>query len=102
MPTDFQSSPGIPAGFIVLMVVVGLIGIGTAIWRFSVLRQGGLNPFVAKEQLEAKLAQSQMMEPAAPDKTVEERLAEVDDLLDRGVITAQERDAARAKIISGS
>lgn len=99
MPTD---SPGIPGWFIAIFVIVGIIAIGGAIWRAVVLRQGGLNPVVAKEQLESRLAQSQLMTPAPPEKTIEQRLAEIDDLKDRGVITEEEHAAARAKIISGS
>jgi len=94
-------SPGIPGWFIALFVIVGLCAIGGAIWRFSVLRSGGLNPFVAREQLEARLAQSQMMAPPPVEKTIEQRLAEIDDLRNRGVITAEEHSAGRAKIISG-
>ena len=99
MPSD---SPGIPGWFIAIFVIVGVIAIGGAIWRATVLRQGGLNPFVAKEQLESKLAQSQMMAPPSPERTTEQRLADIDDLRDRGVITEDEHSAARAKIISGS
>jgi hypothetical protein len=95
-------TPGIPGWFIALFVIVGIVGIVGAIWRFSVLRSGGLNPFVAREQLEAKLAQSQVLTPPAPQKSIEERLAEVDDLRNRGVITPEEHTAARAKIIAGS
>jgi hypothetical protein len=67
-----------------------------------VLRSGGLNRFVAREQLESRLAQSQLMSPPPAEKTVEQRLAEIDDLLDRGVITQEEHAQARVKIISGS
>jgi hypothetical protein len=102
MPTDFSTSPGIPGWFVVLFILFAIIGIGTAIWRFSVLRSGGLNPFVAKEQLEARLAQSQLMTPPDPVKSIEQRLAELDDLRDRGVISADEHAAARAKVISAS
>jgi hypothetical protein len=42
------------------------------------------------------------MAPAAPEKSVEQRLAEIDDLHDRGVISTDEHTAARAKIIAGS
>jgi hypothetical protein len=100
------SSPGIPSWFIALFVIVGIIAIGSAIWRFSVLRQGGLNPFVAREQLEARLAQSQLLRPPDPqpsrqEPSKEQRLAEVDDLFQRGIISAEEHSAGRAKIISG-
>ena len=103
MPTS--GSPGFPTGFIVLFVIVALIAVGGAIWRAVVLYRGGLNPMVAKEQLEARLAQSLKSGAAPvsgqPAKTVEERLAELDDLRERGVITAEERAAGRAKVIGG-
>jgi len=101
LPSDIQggASPGIPGWFIAIFVVFAIVGVGSAIWRFSVLRQGGLNPFVAREQIEAKLAQSQLLHPPPAEKSKEQRLAELDDLYQRGVITADERAAGRAKII---
>ena len=103
MPTS--DTPGIPSAFIALFVIVAIIAVGGAIWRAVVLSRGGLNPFVAKEQLEAQLAQN--LRNAAPPtsaqpvKATEERLTELDDLYKRGVITADERVAGRAKIIGG-
>lgn len=103
MPTS--SSPGIPSAFIVLVVVAVIIAVGGALWRAAVLRKGGLNPFVAKEQLEVQLSQN-LRNPAPltserPPRTIEERLAELDDLHERGVITTEERASARAKVIGG-
>jgi len=99
MPGD---TPGIPGWFIALFVIIAIAGIGTSIWRYSVLRSGGLNPIVAREQLEAKLNQTLTPAPPPPDaKSMEERLAELDDLHNRGVITADELSAGRAKIIAG-
>lgn len=99
---------GIPSWFIALFVIAALVGIGTSIWRYSVLRSGGLNPFVAREQLEAKLNQNLSAQPGPPGqpappsaKSVEERLAELTDLHSRGVITDEELAAGRAKIIGG-
>ena len=93
---------GIPAGFIAIFVVFGLISVGMAIWRFSVLRSGGLNPFVAKEQLEARLNQSQFMTPSStPPTSTEQRLAELEDLHRRGVISDEELAAGRTKAIEG-
>jgi hypothetical protein len=98
--------PGIPGWFIGLIVIIAVVGIGTSIWRYSVLRSGGLNPFVAREQLEARLNQNLSappgpLAPSAPPaaKSVEERLAELSDLHSRGVITDEELAAGRAKII---
>ena len=98
MPGD---GTGIPGWFIALFVIVGIAGIGTSIWRFSVLRSGGLNPFVAREQLEARLNQTLTAAPPAGNGSMEERLAELEDLHNRGVITGEELTAARAKIIAG-
>ncbi|HXB48920.1 MAG TPA: SHOCT domain-containing protein [Streptosporangiaceae bacterium] len=97
--------PGIPGWFIALFVIVALAGIGTSIWRYSVLRSGGLNPFVAKEQLEARLNQTLTTPPAPPSpraqgKSIEQRLAELGELHARGVITDEELAAGRAAIIA--
>jgi hypothetical protein len=93
---------GFPGWFIALFVMMGILIVGSSIWRFSVLRSGGLNPFVAREQLEARLNQSEMLKPpSAAEKSMEQRLAELDDLYQRGVITEAERAAGRAKIITG-
>ena len=94
MPTS--DTPGVPAWFIALWVLMGvflLIGIGLAIWHASVLRKGGLNPLIAEEQLKVQLAQN-LRNAAAPTsgqpaKTTEERLAELEVLYERGVITAE-------------
>jgi hypothetical protein len=105
-------SPGIPGWFIAIFVIVALVGVGTSIWRYSVLRSGGLNPFVAKEQLEARLNQSLTTPPSPPPTlipppppppatSIEQRLAELGDLHARGVITDDELAAGRAKIIAG-
>ena len=107
MPTD---SPGIPSAFISVFIIVVAIAVAGVIVRAvlvgrraEVLRKGGLDPLIAKEQLEAQLARHlrSSATPASgqPARTIEERLTELDDLHDRGVITAEERAAGRAKII---
>ncbi len=99
-------TPGIPGWFIALFVIFALVGVGTGIWRYTVLRSGGLNPFVAKEQLEARLNQTlttppEPPPPPAPAKSMEQRLADLGDLHARGVITDDELAAGRAAIIAG-
>jgi hypothetical protein len=59
-------TPGIPGWFIALFVILACAAIGTSIWRYSVLRSGGLNPFVAREQLEARL--NQRLAPPPPPR----------------------------------
>jgi hypothetical protein len=99
---------GIPSWFVALVVVVVLVGVGSSIWRYSVLRRGGLNPFVAREQLEARLNQTLSTppppaapQPPAPARSIEQRLAELGDLHARGVITDDELAAGRAAVIAG-
>ena len=109
MPTS--DTPGVPTWVIILFVAfaalagVGfLIGIGTSIRRASILRKAGLSPMFAREQLEAQLAQNLRNTgptPGRPVKTIEERLAELEDLHGRGVITPEELAAGRAKVIGG-
>jgi hypothetical protein len=107
------SAPGIPTGFVVMFViivilaVVGVIaGIATGRRRASVLRSGGLSPLYAREQLEVELAKNLRAAagppaPGQPAKTTEQRLAELDNLHERGVISGEERAAGRARIIGG-
>ena len=115
-----MSSDGFPPGlittFIVIAVIIVVLGVGMSVWKAAVLRRGGLNPFVAREQLEARLNQSMWAEPpAAPGtgatgttsastgaagKTKEDRLAEVMDLHERGIISDDELAAARTAIIN--
>jgi hypothetical protein len=68
-----DGSSGFPGWFIALFVIFGVIiltgfivAIARSIWQFSVLRSGGLNPLVAKEQLEARLNQRLTTPPAPP------------------------------------
>jgi hypothetical protein len=104
-----NSGTGIPGFFIAIVVIFGIVSVGIGIWRFSVLRSAGLNPFVAKEQVEARVYQSDMFVPntsAAPtapagQETLEQRLMQLQDLHYRGVISDEELTAARAKAISG-
>lgn len=100
-----SDAPGIPGVFIIFFVIVVVIAVTGAIVRAVTLARGGLNPVVAKEQLEVRLAENlksaATAAPSGPAKAIEERLAELDDLHDRGIITAEERAAGRAKIIAG-
>lgn len=108
-PSDTSGFPTwLVVAVVTLAVVVGIgfiIAIGSAIRRASILRQAGLSPMFAREQLEAQLAKN-LRNGAAPTsglpaKSIEERLAELEALYERGVITAEELAAGRAKVIGG-
>ncbi|HEX8304915.1 MAG TPA: SHOCT domain-containing protein [Jatrophihabitans sp.] len=85
-------------GAAVVLVVCGWIySAMTFIRNRQVLRQAGLDPMTAESQLAIRLMRSQALgEPSASS-----RLAELGDLRDRGLITAEEYDARRAQIIAG-
>jgi hypothetical protein len=84
-------------GVFTVAVIVGMV----VVWRKNAraLRAGGLDPLTAEAQLVTRVANSQMLAPAAQPATLEQRLAEVDDLARRGVISADELSAARARIL---
>ena len=98
---------GLPAGFIALFVIFAIVAIGGTIARFVYRSSKGLNPFFPQDQVEAKIVNSELLRPAEPAseppaETVERKLAELDDLHDRGVITDAEWHEARAKAISNT
>ena len=101
-------SPGIPGWFIGLIVIVAFVGIGSAIARGLYRQSRGVDPFFAKEQVEAAIVNSELLRPREahasetyqPNKSIEQRLRELDDLHSRGVISDEELHAARAKVLS--
>ena len=108
-PSSFDTF-GLVGTFIkVAFVVVGLLfaiaiirAIIYAPRRRKILRDAGLDPMMASVQMEARLANSALLAPAgSAAKTVEERLAELESLHGRGVISSEELRAARAKVLAG-
>jgi len=80
---------------IVMMVCIVVAGVVAVIRNRRVLRQAGLDPMTVESQLAVRLLRSQALsEPAAST-----RLAELDDLRNRGLITAEEYTTRRAEII---
>lgn len=103
---------GIPLVFVVflvflLAVVGGIVAVIIKNYRYAKSR--GYDPLTMETEMAARLMESQLMQPGSPSETapaastgtVEERLAEIDGLHERGVISAEERAAARAKILGG-
>ena len=98
-----DASPGIPGWFIGIFVIFALVGIGSAVARALYRQSRGVDPFFAKEQVEATIVNSELMRPREaepPHKSIEERLAELDDLHRRGVISEEEHISARAKVLA--
>jgi hypothetical protein len=94
----------IPTPFLVVfclvlaLVVAGFVVtfVGIAKGRRTLL-DAGIDPLTAQAQLAAKLMNSELLSPA---HTLEQRLAELDDLHRRGVISDEEHRTARAKALA--
>lgn len=84
--------------FVVLFVLVVAFMVTSATRGRRVLKQAGLDPLAAEAQLAARAAGSQLL---APQRSLEERLRELDDLRSRGVITDAEHATARATALAG-
>ena len=96
-------NPLLPDAFSVIFgVVVVIIVLGFGFVIFSIIRNAqkatelGHDPITMQTELAAKAIDSQALAPA---RTVEQRLAEVDDLLAAGTISTDEHAAARARIL---
>ncbi|WP_416395422.1 MULTISPECIES: SHOCT domain-containing protein [unclassified Curtobacterium] len=83
-------------------VVAAVIGLGfvaivvTVVLRSARMAKRGQNPFTMQEDLAYQAMQSRTL---APEKSLEQRLAELDDLHARGVISDDEYRAARAEAL---
>jgi len=111
--------PGMPAGMTAAIVVFGILFVGVivamvalSVHRYRKAKSQGIDLLTVDQDLAARLMQSEMLRPAdgtagaaaggaagGAAKSVEERLRELDDLHERGVISAEERAEARAKIL---
>ncbi|WEK14697.1 MAG: SHOCT domain-containing protein [Candidatus Microbacterium phytovorans] len=84
-------------GVVVLLMVIGVIFSAVVGYRkYRILRDAGTDPFTVDAALAAKVLKSDVLAAPAAARSIEERLRELDDLLARGVITADEHREARA------
>jgi hypothetical protein len=83
-------------GLIFVLAVTFIVT--TAVRSRRVLRANGLDPMAVPAQLAVRLAQGPL---GTPSKSLEQRLAELDDLHRRGLITSAEHEAARATALHG-
>ena len=101
--------------FGVFVVIAIVVAVGGAVYRRSAARsmatKAGMDPDaaadvalldehgVAATYVMTSLKESAKPSPEGPERTVEQRLAELQSLLDRGVVTQAEYDARRAAIL---
>jgi len=92
---------GIIGVFFVLFGILFVAAIGFIIYsatrRYRAAKEAGLDPFAGDIQVMGKVKDSALL---APEESVEDRLAEIDALRAAGTITAEEHEAARARIIA--
>jgi hypothetical protein len=107
---------GIPGWFIALFILMILVSVGTFVWRISVARKiaedAGLDPdtatavtMLSKDGVDAAYLAStlaprrQPPHPTQRPKSAEERLQELQVLKDKGLVTQDEYEAQRQKIL---
>ena len=93
-PPFFLIAFGVVALFILTVFVLGVM---SAVRSRRVLRESCLDPLAAHAQIAARLAHGPL---GAQQKSREQRLAELDDLHRRGVITTAEHDSARTAALA--
>src|SRR4051812_43474725 len=101
MTPDLELPPFMLVAFALFAVFfVGVLAfVVTGIVRSRrVLRDSGLDPLAAQAQITAPPAQGPLSTPA---RRVEQRLAELDDLRGRGLITAEEHAEGRRAALTG-
>ncbi|GAB3123435.1 hypothetical protein [Glaciibacter psychrotolerans] len=107
-----QPNPLIPAGYDVLwsaivvvgcLVVLGIIATCALIVRNALrLKSAGLDPTTSESDLAVKAMNLKAMnsETLSPTRSLTERLTALDELHAAGTISADERAAARAQVLS--
>lgn len=108
MTFEETHNPLVPVGYDIAgsvfalgAVVVGIgfvVVIALAIYRGTRMANRGQNPLTLQEDIAYKAMQSRTLAPVRP---LEQRLAELDDLHRRGVITDDEHRSARAEALRG-
>ncbi|MBD8059211.1 SHOCT domain-containing protein [Cellulomonas sp. JH27-2] len=96
----------VPAFMAVMFAVFGVFFVAVVVLivvstrrKSRVLRDAGMDPLAADAQMMVAARDSRWMAPEPAVKTIEQRLAEIDDLERRGVIDRAERSAARARVL---
>jgi len=94
-----------------VIIAVAVFGIVVAVRKHRILKDAGVDPFTVDAAIAAKVLRSDAFssstrtpspEPSPePALTIEMRLAELDDLRSRGVITEDEHREARAAVLRG-
>lgn len=82
--------------FAVIFVGVLIVMVVSVVLRWRAAEQQGLDPMAADIQLMGQVQRSALL---APDRPVDERLAELDRLAEQGTISSEEHRSHRARIL---
>lgn len=115
------AGPGVPPGFVAFFILIILLGVGTTIWRVSLAREvardsgmdedqataitllsdNGLDATYLASHLRPRPGQEQgpVASPPPQGRTVNERLRELQQLRDEGLVTHDEYEARRNEIL---
>ncbi|WP_426735163.1 SHOCT domain-containing protein [Glutamicibacter sp. 2E12] len=93
---DTVFSVGIPLFAMLFIAVIGLI-IFVAVRNYRKAKSAGFDPLTLETELMARAANSAML---TPEKSLEDKLAELDSLHSRGIITRDEYLQARRDALS--
>lgn len=97
LPTGADVAFGAAFTIVPVLIVLGIVvALVSAVRRARVLRDAGLDPLTADAQV---LAQAHQSLALAPERSVESRLAEAEDLRRRGLISADEHGEMRRRIL---
>ncbi|WP_404442339.1 SHOCT domain-containing protein [Microbacterium marinum] len=103
-----QNGFGALFGLVVVVAIAGVIfSAVVGMRKYRVLNDAGVAPLTVDAAIAAKVLRSDVLAPAAPTVTptpetkLEERLAELDDLHARGVISDDEHRDARSAALRG-
>jgi hypothetical protein len=95
--TGFPAIIGVGfAVFVIFFLGILVLIVVSSVKRYRAAKAAGLDPFAADVQVMGRVHDSALL---APERSTQERLAEIDELARSGSITAAERDAARARIL---
>ncbi len=93
---DDSTFDAVFALFPVLVVIVLIVGIALTLMNWKKAADAGVNPLTMETEAMTTLINSKAL---APEKSIEERLAELDALHAKGTISAAELAAARAEVL---
>ena len=108
-PSDLLEPSSFDAMWSLGLVAVGIgfvVTIALAVRNAHHLHRNGIDPTTVEAELATRMLRSQALAPAAEaaapgraERSVEDRLAEIDGLHARGAISDQERAAARSEVL---